>query len=175
MDQPIKKKLHRYASFTQCDPTDRPIVGCTVENIILSQDYAENNDGNTVGSGGQTETTQDPLGLPEDNHSDRGACAEIKPADINPEHYERSYERLFEIHRKIDSDSIWVASPLPSFPLMEAVFGCTISCSDYEFWATAPEDSEDVLSSLHVSTEWIECFLRFSEYLSGCSSIDKYQ
>jgi len=77
----------------------------------------------------------------------------ITPNMVDIPKFMKDYERLYQDHAKVNKDTFWAATPLPSFPWMGAFMGCEVYSSGDTFW----------IKNTHISLEEIKN-LRFSIY-----------
>ena len=95
----------------------------------------------------------------------------ITPDQINIEDYASDYDKVYRRHQQVNHDMIWTATPIPSFPWMEAFLGCEIKGTGSSFWAASPIDTLDELSEVTFARngEWFQAFKEFLDELISLS------
>jgi hypothetical protein len=97
---------------------------------------------------------------------------ELRPKDIDFEYFRADYERLFDLHRRTETDVPWAAFPLMVVPWVEAIAGCPIVHRGGNIWAEPWLDSYDLLdeASLRPDPAWLDRLVEFIDWLVELSA-----
>ena len=96
----------------------------------------------------------------------------LRPEDIDFEYFRADYERLFELHRRTETDVPWAAFPLMVVPWVEAIAGCPIVQRGGNVWAEPWLDSYDLLAEagFQPNLPWLERLVEFADWLVALSA-----
>jgi hypothetical protein len=96
---PIADLAWRHSAFLELECVDHPLLGLWVGDYCFTIQYCHGTARWQPGS-------------------------EILPETLSFEQFEADYQRLYELHERLDDDFFHVASAYPGLPWMEAIMGC---------------------------------------------------
>jgi len=100
----------------------------------------------------------------------RGLLAEsgmITPDMLDVAAFRDDYERLFALYETLEHDIVFVGTPFPGIPWMEAMLGCDVSSTGSSFVAHPTGQSlDEICLNDIVRKDWLEKYLEFTVMLS---------
>lgn len=133
----IEAKIQRYCSFWE-RTNERALIGFSPGDYFVSRRY----------------------------EAARGLLAElgmITPDMLDVAAFREDYERLFALYETLEHDIVFVGTPFPGIPWMEAMLGCQISSTGSSFVAHPTGQS---LSELRfndiIRKDWLEKYFEFT-------------
>jgi hypothetical protein len=133
----IERKLKRYRQFWEGSPMDRPIIGFSLGGWFPLHHYSAlqklRNQGN------------------------------MAPDQFDPEEFFGDYDRIVAQYENVNDDVIRAVAPLPPFPWLEAMLGCSVRIGDESIWVEEGGFEYGALAELDLSANnaWRKKYLHF--------------
>lgn len=86
----------------------------------------------------------------------------LRPSMIDIPTFMKDYERLYQRYERVSGDTLWSASPVPSFPWIPAFIGCQIYGKGNAFWEESVPISLKAIREIELSPRnaWL---MKFTE------------